>query len=308
MSQSQNPVDHLYTVRDCIRWGASLMNETGVFFGHGTDNAIDEAAALVLVALHLPPDLPAGYMGARLLPAERERVIAMVRRRVDERIPVPYLTHQAWFMGLPFYVDRRVLIPRSPMAELIERQFRPWLADPDTVHEILDLCTGSGCLGIACAHVFPEATADLADISEPALEVAERNVQDHGLMERVFTVHSDLFAGLEGRRYDLIVSNPPYVSGAEMEALPAEYRHEPELGLAAGPQGLDFAVRILREAADHLTENGLLVVEVGDSAPELAERFPDVPFAWVEFERGGDGVFVLTAEEVAAHRESFLRG
>lgn len=305
MTLSPDPADHLHTIRDYIRWGASLMNEAGVFCGHGTEDAIDEAAVLVLHALHLPPDLAAEYMRARLLPAERERVVTLLRRRVDERIPAPYLTNRAWFMGMPFYVDDRVLVPRSPMAELIQQQFRPWLAEPDGVTAVLDLCTGSGCIGIACAHVFPDAEVDLSDISEPALEVAERNVLDHGLMDRVFTVQSDLFSALEGRRYDLIVSNPPYVSAAEMADLPPEYRHEPELGLAAGGDGLDFALRILREAADHLTENGLLVVEVGDAAPELTERFPTVPFTWVEFERGGDGVFILTAGELQAHRGTF---
>ena len=227
------PDEQLSSIRDFIRWGASRMNAAEVFFGHGTDNALDEAAALTLHALHLPPDLPDAYLAARLTGAEKHAVVGLLERRIGERLPAPYLTNRAWFMGMPFYVDQRVLIPRSPLAELIEQQFQPWL-DPAGVDRVLDLCTGSGCIGIACAYAFDAAEVDLTDISADALAVAERNVAEHGLTARIQLLRSDLFAALAGRRYQLIVSNPPYVGGAELAALPAEYRHEPQLALAAG--------------------------------------------------------------------------
>ena len=288
----------LTTIRDFIRWGASRMNEAGVYFGHGTNNALDEAAALVLHVLHLPPDLHETYLQAALTAAEKDAVLAILEQRIRERKPAPYLTHQAWFMGLPFYVDERVLVPRSPLAELIEAQFQPWLSDPDSVDHILDLCTGSGCLGIACAYMFPEAQVDVSDISSAALAVAQRNIDEHGLGERVRAVESDLFAGLSGQRYDIIISNPPYVSEQELSELAAEYHHEPRLGLAAGEEGLDMVSRILRQAQDYLNPQGLLIVEVGNSQYALSKAFPSLPFTWLTFERGGDGVFLLTCEQL----------
>ncbi|HXH02376.1 MAG TPA: 50S ribosomal protein L3 N(5)-glutamine methyltransferase [Candidatus Competibacteraceae bacterium] len=304
MSVYSSALDYLHTLRDFIRWGASRMNAAGVHFGHGTDNAIDEAAALVLHALHLPPDLHAEYFRAALTPQEKAAVMELFRRRIEERIPAPYLMRKTWFMGLPFYVDERVLIPRSPIAELIDKHFSPWLTDPDGVGHILDLCCGSGCIGIACAYAFPEAAVELADISADALEVARRNIRDHHLQERVTALQSDLFQELAGRRYDLIVSNPPYVDRADMESLPAEYRHEPALALAAGDDGLDVVREILRRAPDHLNPGGLLVVEVGNSQYALMDAFPELPLTWVEFERGEDGVFLIGAEELAAWRDS----
>src|SRR5512147_2908151 len=256
---SDDPLQYLHTIRDFIRWGASRMNEAGLHFGHGTANAIDESAALVLHSLHLPPDLDGEFFQATLTPLEKRVVLNLLDRRVRERKPAAYLMNKAWFMGLPFYVDERVLIPRSPLAELIDRQFSPWLADPEAVRHILDLCTGSGCIGIACAYAFPDAQLNLVDVSIGALDVAQRNVREHALDERVTLLRSDLFSALRGRHYDLIVSNPPYVSQGELQQLPPEYQHEPSLGLAGGEQGLDIVLAILQQAGEHLTKNGILV-------------------------------------------------
>ncbi len=294
-TNDHNLSNRLTTVRDYIRWGASQMNAAEVYFGHGTDNALDEAATLVLHALHLPPDLPETYFAAVLTPQECATVQALIEQRIATRQPAAYLTRRAWFMGLPFEVDQRVLVPRSPIAELIERQFQPWLADPEAVTAILDLCTGSGCIGIACAYAFPEAHVDLVDISPEALEVASLNVAEHGLYERVQVIASDVFTALPGRRYPLIISNPPYVDAAEYASLPAEYRHEPALGLQAGTDGLEIVRQILDQAGDYLTEDGWLVVEVGSSQAALLAAYPDLPFIWPEFERGGEGVFLLPA-------------
>ena len=298
MENPDSVLQVLGTVRDFIRWGASRFNEHALAFGHGTDNAVDEAAALVLHALHLPPDLHAEYFQSRLTPAEQRAALDLLERRIVERKPAAYLTNRAWFMSLPFYVDERVLVPRSPLAELIERHFAPWLPDSRKVETILDLGTGSGCIGIACAYAFPDARVDLADISADALEVARRNIAEHGLGDQVEAIQSDLFSALEGRRYDLIVSNPPYVGLEELDNLPSEYHHEPRLGLAAGAAGLDVGVEILRQAAGHLQRDGLLIVEVGNAQYPLCEAFPDAPFTWLEFERGGQGVFLLNAAQL----------
>ncbi|MGD2083028.1 MAG: 50S ribosomal protein L3 N(5)-glutamine methyltransferase [Chromatiales bacterium] len=298
-------IDCLLTLRDWVRWGASRLSEAGVFFGHGTDNALDEAVNLVLHAVHLEHDLPPAYLDARLVPAERDAVVRLFRRRIDERIPAAYLTQEARFADLNFYVDERVLVPRSPMAELIESRFAPWV-EPDRVERILDLCTGSGCIGIACAYMFPDARIDATDISEPALEVARINVERHGLEDRVRLMRSDLFDALAGDDvYDLVVSNPPYVGREELAVLPEEYRREPALGLESGDEGLDSVSRILADASGHLSPGGIIVVEVGHSAPALAARFPEVPFLWVELERGGEGIFVLTAEQLDRHQTVF---
>jgi ribosomal protein L3 glutamine methyltransferase len=294
----------LRTLRDLVRWGASRFNEAGLVFGHGTDNALDEALQLVLHAVHLDHDLTADFLDARLTAAEREAAVTLLRRRVDERIPAAYLTHRARFAGEWYYVDDNVLVPRSPIAELIEGQFAPWVA-ADAVHRILDLCTGSGCIAIACAHAFPAARVDAVELSAAAAAVARRNVREHGVEGRVRVLTGDLFAPVGPGGYDLIVSNPPYVSEAEMAGLPAEYRREPALGLAAGADGLDVVRRILAAAPRHLTPDGILVVEVGDSAERLAAAYPAAPFCWVDFERGGGGVFVLTAAELAELSTTF---
>src|SRR5690606_10144839 len=255
--------------------------------------------------LHLPMDLSAVWWEARLTAREAEAVVKRVRRRIRERLPLPYLTREAWFAGLPFYVDERVLVPRSPIGEIVQRQFEPWLA-PESVERILDIGTGSGCIAIACAYAFPGAEVDAVDVSPEALDVARVNVERHRLQQRVTLFQSDLFAALpQDRRYDLIVSNPPYVDALDMSQLPPEYRHEPRLALEAGEDGLDLVRTILREAPARLTEGGILVVEVGNSGPALEAAFPDVPFVWLEFEHGEGEVFLLTAQQLADYRDYF---
>ncbi len=288
--------DELFTLRDFIRWGASEFNGAKLYFGHGTDNAWDEAEQLVLHAINLVPPLDEEWLSARLTRVERDRVVENLRRRVEERIPAAYITGQAWFAGLPFVVDERVLVPRSPIGELIQQQFSPWLANEPA--QILDLCTGSGCIGIACAYAFPNAEVQLSDISFDALEVAEENIQQHDLEDRVFAMQSDLFANLVGQKFDLIVSNPPYVDADDLASMPPEYHAEPEIGLGSGDDGLEFTRRLLREASDYLTDDGVLIVEVGNSWIALEEAYPDVPFTWIEFERGGHGVFMLTKADL----------
>jgi ribosomal protein L3 glutamine methyltransferase len=294
----------LLTLRDWVRWGCSRFNEAGLFFGHGTDNALDEALALVLYALNLDHDLPGEYLDARVTADEARQITALFHERIDRRVPAAYLIGEARFAGLAFYVDDNVLIPRSPIAELIQEGFAPWL-DSDHVGSVLDLCTGSGCIGIACAYAFPDALVDLSDVSPAALDVATRNIERHRLEGRVRTLRADVYDGLDDERYDLIVTNPPYVSSAEMVELPEEYRHEPELGLEAGDDGMDVVARILGGAADYLRPGGIMVVEVGASADLLMARYPGVPFLWLDFERGGDGVFLLTAEQLDEFRDSF---
>lgn len=293
----------LSTISDFIRWGASRFNEAGLFFGHGTDNAIDEAAALVLYALHLPHDLHASWFQSRLTAEERDRVLGLIHRRIEKRFPLPYLTGEAWFAGLRFTVNSHVLIPRSPMAELIESGFSPWL-DAEHVGRVLDLCCGGGCIGIATAVYLPDSQVDLVDISTQALAVSEENIQEYDLSDRVHTIQSDLFKSLDSTRYDLIISNPPYVGAEEMAGLPQEYRHEPTLALHAEEDGLDIVKRILRDAPQYLAPDGILIVEVGNSASLLQDTYPNIPFVWLDFEKGGDGVFLLRAEDLAQYTAS----
>jgi ribosomal protein L3 glutamine methyltransferase len=290
----------LRSLIDFIRYGATRFGQAGLTFGHSYDNALDEATQLVLHALHLPHDLSPTYGSARLTAEERELVLSLFERRIRERIPACYITGEAWFAQLAFKTDPRALVPRSPIAELIESGFEPWLGGR-WVQRALDLCTGSGCIGIATAVHNPDWQVDLVDISEDALDLARENIARFEVGERVRALRSDLFAGLAGEQYDLIVSNPPYVTHAEVDALPAEYAHEPELGLRAGDDGLDLALKILRDAPEHLSENGLLIVEVGESERALVRLLPEVPFAWVEFKVGQMGVFVVERGDLVAH-------
>jgi len=295
------------TLRDMILWGEQVLDEAGVYFGHGTDNALDEAAWLVSHAVGLPPTFSDAQLEQVLSAEQQAAVEQLLERRVKERVPAAYLTHEAWFAGYRFYVDERVLVPRSPMAELIHDEFWPWV-DVTHVNRVLDLCTGSGCIAIATALALPHVQVDATDISPEALEVARRNVDEYDLGQRITLIESDLFDALQGRRYDLIVSNPPYVDAADMAALPEEYRREPQLGLTAGAEGLDLVIPMLQQAPDYLTPNGVLIVEVGNSAEALQTRFPAVPFTWLEFSYGGEGVFLLEAAQLVEYHDSFMRG
>ncbi|MCW8931095.1 MAG: 50S ribosomal protein L3 N(5)-glutamine methyltransferase [Gammaproteobacteria bacterium] len=292
--------DSLETITDFIRWGASLFKQSGLFYGHGNATAIDEAAYIVLHTLNLEPDTHSAYFSSKLTENEKHALIDILFRRAKEKIPAAYLTNEAWFAGLSFYVDERVLVPRSPIAELIQKHYEPWV-DVDNVEQILDLCTGSGCIAIANAYYFPEAEVDAVDISEDALDVALQNIEKHGLVEQVNIIQSDLFSNLKGKQYDIIVSNPPYVDAEDMANMPNEFLAEPEIGLAAGVDGLDLVTPMLEQAADHLFPEGILIVEVGNSEYALQERYPDLPFYWFEFEHGGHGIFVLTKEQLVEY-------
>lgn len=293
----------LSTIIDFIRYGASRFAAAGLSFSHNHDNALDEATHLVLQTLHLPHDLSPAYGQARLTGEEKAALLGLFERRIKERTPAAYLTGKAWFAGLEFMSDPRALVPRSPIAELILAGFSPWLDDCE-VQRALDLCTGSGCIGIAMASHNPDWQVDLVDISEAALQLAQQNVAYQNVEAQVRVIASDLFSALGGERYDLIVSNPPYVTEGEFAELPAEYAHEPKLGLTAGDDGLDLALRILAEAPEHLSEEGVLIVEVGESERALVELLPQVPFNWVEFNVGQMGVFVIGRVDLLAHADA----
>ncbi len=294
----------LTTIKDYIRWASSRFTENDIFLGQGTASSLDEAAAIVLHTLHQPYNLAESYFDAVLTLEERLQIITLINQRINERKPAAYLTHEAIFAGLSFYVDERVLIPRSPIAELIEELFQPWINESDVIG-ILDLCTGSGCIAIACAYAFPNAMIDAIDLSADALQVAEINRKQHYLEQQLTFHQADLFNGLEQNPYDIIVSNPPYVSMNEWQQLPAEYHAEPKLGFVAGESGLELVLKILINAPDYLSEQGILVVEVGSSAEILQNSFPSVPFYWLDFKRGGDGVFLLTAAQLKEHNALF---
>lgn len=291
--------DELLTIIDLIRYGASRFNAAGLTFGHSYDNAVDESTFLVLHTLHLPHDIGPAYGQARVTAREKAEVLALIQRRIDERQPIAYLTGEAWFAGLSFKSDARALVPRSPIAELIEAGFEPWLGGRE-VNRALDLCTGSGCIAIAMGHYQPDWQVDGVDISDDALVLAAENkARLHA--DNVNLLKSDLFNGLSGRHYDLIVTNPPYVTNDETDALPKEYSHEPELGLRAGDDGLDLVLKILRDAPLHLSRDGLLICEVGESERALVKLLPDVEFAWIEFKVGQMGIFAVECAELITH-------
>lgn len=283
----------LQTVRDCLRYAVSQFNRHELFFGHGSATAYDEAAYLILHVLHLPLDRLDPFLDARLTPAELNEVLDIIEKRVGSRLPAAYLTHEAWLGEFRFYVDERVIVPRSFIAELLRERLMPWVDNPEEITHVLDLCTGSGCLAILAAYTFPYAEVDAVDLSPAALDVAQRNVSDYGLEDRVHLIESNLFSSLGGRQYDIIVSNPPYVDAQAMSALPPEYRHEPELALASGHDGLSATREILRRAAEHLTPNGLLIVEIGHNRAALEDAFPELPFTWLETSAGDEYVFLL---------------
>ncbi len=287
----------LSTLTDFMRWGATQFVTAELSYTHGMSSPLDEAVYLVLRSLKLPVDTPEVYWQSKLTKSEKEIVVNTLLKRINEKKPAAYLMKEGWFAGLQFYIDERVLVPRSPIAELVECQFTPWV-NPDEVESILDLCTGSGCIGIACAYAFPNAQIDIADISEDALEVAKININKHEVHKQVTPKQSDLFSQLEGKQYDIIVSNPPYVDAEDINQMATEFHHEPEIGLSSGEDGLDCTHQILKQASKFLNENGVLVVEVGNSQYALAEYYPDLPFQWLEFKRGGDGVFLLTKSQL----------
>ena len=301
--QACTVVEDLATIQDMMRWAYSYFNASDLYYGHGYDNAWDEAQQLVLAAVYLPADVPEAMYQSRLTLVEKERVIHLIETRLGTRQPVAYLTNSAWFCGSEFYVDERTIVPRSPIGELIMQKFAG-LIDHEP-KRILDMCTGSGCIAIACAQQFLEAEVDAVDLSLDALDVAQINIERHGLAERVFPISSDLFNDIPQDKYDLIVTNPPYVDEEDLDDMPQEFHFEPEMSLGSGADGLDITKRILAQAADYLTDNGVLVCEVGNSMVHLIEQFPTVPFNWIEFKNGGLGVFSLTRAQLVEYRHLF---
>ena len=306
MNKLTDVASQLHTIADYCRYGATLFNQAELFYGHGSENAFNDAYTLVMYALSLPNDVDDSIMTCRLLESEKQTVLSLFNRRIEEQIPVAYITNIAYFAQLPFYVDERVLIPRSPIGELIENKFSPYIAADETPKRILDLCTGSGCIAIACASYFGEADVDAIDLSIDALNVAQLNIENHGLSEQVIPIQSDVFSGVTGQSYDLIVSNPPYVDRQDIDSLPQEYHHEPEMGLGCGDDGLDIVRIILAESAQHLNEGGLLFCEVGNSEVHVKALYKEVPFTWLSFERGGHGVFMLSKDQLVEFSAVFL--
>ena len=298
-AQARSAVEELRTITDLVRWGAARLGDARVVFGHGTDNAVDEALVLVLHAAGLRPGAPESLLASRLTTTERRAAVELITRRVRERVPAPYLTGWAWFAGLEFACDARALVPRSPIAEWIERGFEPWL-DPDTVKRVLEIGTGGGAIAVACTMAFPNATVDAVDVSDAALELARENCIAHGVEDRIRLFESDVYTEVSGC-YDLIVSNPPYVDAETMATLDPEYLHEPRIGLEAGVDGLDCVRRVLAGGNEHLRSGGVLVCEVGASRAALEHAFPTVAFTWLDLSRGGEGVFLVTGEQLGEH-------
>lgn len=292
------------TVQQALEWAESKFEQAGLFYGHGTDNAWDDAVAIMISVLDLPADVDESILQRELSEDESNKMLGLFEQRIAKRIPTPYLTKQTWFCGLPFYVDERVIIPRSPIAELIEQQFEPWI-DASSVSHVLDLCCGSACIAIACAYAFPDVSIDALDISEEALAVAKINQEKHQVEKQVNLIQSDLFSALDEQRYDIIVTNPPYVDAEDFVSMPDEFQHEPKMALVSGQDGLDATRIILRQARQYLTNKGVLIVEVGNSAEALENAFPSVDFMWLSFDRGGDGIFILTANQLDDYHEYF---
>ena len=298
LMQDSTTVTPFSTVRDLLRYAVSRFNKEKLFFGHGTDNAYDEAAYLILHTLSLPLDRLEPFLDAKLLPEEVADVMDIIERRVTERVPAAYLTHEAWLQGYSFYVDRGVIIPRSFLAELSVEQFAPWVADPDGIEDILELCTGSGCLAIMMADQFPNAHVDAVELSPAALSIAQTNITNYSFDDRIQLYHADLYDGIPEKRYQLIVANPPYVNQDSMGRLPLEYKAEPSMALAGGVDGMDTVRRIVKTAGKRLTDDGLLIVEIGNEAKHAIAAFPELELTWITTSGGDDRVFLLTAEQL----------
>ncbi|MHA7840655.1 MAG: 50S ribosomal protein L3 N(5)-glutamine methyltransferase [Gammaproteobacteria bacterium] len=297
-----NFLQKIHTLADLLHHCVAAFEKAQLFYGHGTDNPWDEALALVLPTLQIPMDTDDSVLSRVITEEEKQQLLPLLKKRIEEKIPVPYITHEAWFMGYNLYVDERVLIPRSPFAELIAQQFSPWI-DAHKVKHVLEIGTGSGCMAIACSLAFPEAQVDAVDIDHDALQVAKKNVARYQLEKQVRLLQGDLYEPIGEKRYDLIISNPPYVDASAMADLPVEYTHEPHSALASGEAGLDHTVALLEKAVMHLKDDGILIVEVGASQAALEHKYPHIPFIWLECCAGGEGIFLLTAEQVRTHFE-----
>ena len=298
MNSYSNLTEELLTIRDWLRFTVSRFEESDVFFGHGTDNSYDEAVWLVMSALHLPMDTLENFVDARITEQERNHLAHLIERRITEHTPTAYLVNEAWLQGFKFYVDERVIVPRSFIAELLVSDLSPWIEYPEMIESAADICTGSGCLGILLANSFPNATIDVIDISLDAIEVANINIANYGLQEQITAIESDMFTELQGKTYDLIISNPPYVDAPSMASLPAEYQREPQLALGSGHDGLDHTHTILREASKYLNDDGLLIVEIGHNRDALLEAYPNVQFVWLEVSSGDEFVFLLSKHQL----------
>ena len=311
MTNYDTAINELITIRDWIRFAVSQFEASDIFYGHGTDNAYDEAVWLIMSALHLPMDTLDNFLDARLTTSERNKLADFIEQRITKHTPTAYLVKEAWLQGLKFYVDERVLIPRSFIAELLNHdsntsdsstwQLSPWIEYPEMVESAADICTGSGCLGVLLTSAFPNAVVDVIDISQDAIDVANINIENYGLQEQITAIKSDMFAALKGKKYDVIISNPPYVDAPSMAALPAEYQNEPQLALGSGVAGLDHTHTILREAANYLNDDGILIVEIGHNREALEAAYPNLVFNWLEVSSGNEFVFLLTREQLQLH-------
>jgi ribosomal protein L3 glutamine methyltransferase len=300
---TNNPDKHLvttelFTIRDWIRFAVSQFEASDIFYGHGTDNAYDEAVWLIMSALHLPMDTLNNFLDARITTTERTKLANFIEQRITQHTPTAYLVKEAWLQGLKFYVDERVLIPRSFIAELLNNDLSPWIEFPEMIESAADICTGSGCLGVLLASVFPNAAIDVIDISQDAIDVANINIGNYGLEAQITAIKSDMFSALNGKKYDVIISNPPYVDAPSMATLPAEYQNEPQLALGSGATGLDHTHTILREAANHLNDDGILIVEIGHNREVLEAAYPNIVFTWLEVSSGNEFVFLLTKSQL----------